>query len=255
MEGAFDFILKPTGSDAHTNRQQLKDSLHEKIEAFRESSGRRKRVTKTADRRATDEPVLVPKAACRAVIIGTSTGGPRALKDLLPKLPDDLPAPLFIVQHMPSRYTSSLARRLNSVCKMTVVEAEDKMEATTGMAIVAPGGRQMKLDQVGSRLVVRINDDPSEHGVKPSADYLIRSAVTSLQGNALAIIMTGMGRDGLAGCRELKQAGGYVFAQSQEDCTVYGMPKAVCDAGLADRILTLQQLETAITRHLRRNGN
>lgn len=256
MEGAFDFILKPSGKNAQANRQLLKESLEEKIKAFRESvSGRKPRVhDSTAKRSATEEPAPIPGTACRAVMIGTSTGGPRALKDLLPQLPANMPAPLLIVQHMPPRYTSSLAKRLNDICPFEVAEGCDQMEAAAGKAIVAPGGKQMKLEYVGSRLSVRVNDDPPENGVRPSADYLIRSAADVLHGNALAVIMTGMGRDGLDGCQHLKKAGGYVFAQSQEDCTVYGMPKAVTDADLVDRILTLKKLETAIPRHLRRNG-
>ena len=257
MEGAFDFILKPSGNNAKLNRQLLKDSLEEKIQAFRESVlGRKRRSTKSTTGSVTcNEPSTVPKAACRAVIIGTSTGGPRALKKLLPRLPADLTVPLLIVQHMPARYTSSLARRLNDVCALEVIEASDQMEAAAGKAIIAPGGKQMKIESVGSRLIVRVNDDPAEHGVKPSADYLIRSAAVALDGDALAVIMTGMGRDGVEGCRRLKQAGGFVFAQSQEDCTVYGMPKAVCEANLVDRCLTLIQLETAIPAHVRRSGN
>ena len=257
LEGAFDFILKPTGNDAQLNRQRLKDTLAEKIKAFRESATQRgRRVSESTTKRSVaEETAPIPSAACRAIIIGTSTGGPRALKQLLPRLPADLPVPLLIVQHMPPRYTSSLAKRLDGICALNVVEATEQMKATPGMAIIAPGGTQMKLESVGSRLSVRVNDDPPENGVKPSVDYLIRSAAHVLEGNALAVILTGMGRDGLVGCQRLKAAGGYVFAQTQEDCTVYGMPKAVVDAELVDRNLTLKQLETAIPRHLRQHGN
>ena len=100
---------------------------------------------------------------------------------------------------------------------------------------------------------MRVNNDPPENGVRPSVDYLLRSASDLLDGNALAVIMTGMGRDGLAGCRQLKQAGGYVFAQSQEDCVVYGMPKAVTEEGLVDRVLPLGKIAPAIVRHITRS--
>ena len=255
MEGAFDFILKPSGNDAQANRRRLQDSLIEKIATFRESDFRREYcVRDSSEKRSESESqALIPGTACRAVVIGTSTGGPRALKNLLPRLPSDLAAPLLIVQHMPPRYTSSLAKRLNDICPFEVVEGSDQVEAVAGQAIIAPGGKQMKLEYVGSRLLVRVNDDPPENGVRPSVDYLIRSAAQVLDGNALAVILTGMGRDGLDGCQYLKQAGGYVFAQRQDDCTVYGMPKAVIDAALADRCLTLGNLETAIPLHLRRD--
>ena len=111
----------------------------------------------------------------------------------------------------------------------------------------------MKLERDGSRLRVRVNDDPPENGVRPSVDYLIRSACDVFDGNFLSVIMTGMGRDGLASCRQLKQTGGYVFAQCEEDCVVYGMPKAVIEENLADRILPLGKIAPAIVRHHKRS--
>jgi two-component system chemotaxis response regulator CheB len=155
---------------------------------------------------------------------------------------------------MPAKYTRSLALRLNEVCPYDVLEASDSMEATAGKAFFAPGGKQMKLEKKNSHLLVRVNDDPPENGVRPSVDYLVRSASEVLDGAALAIIMTGMGRDGLTGCQQLKQDGGYVFAQSQDDCIVYGMPKAIIDQGLADRILTSGKIAPAIVRHLKRSA-
>ena len=119
--------------------------------------------------------------------------------------------------------------------------------------LVAPGGRQLKLECTGDDLLVRVNDDPPENGVRPSVDYLLRSVADVLGGQALAVIMTGMGRDGLEGCRRLKQAGGYVFAQSQDDCVVYGMPKVVIEEDLADRALPLGKIAPAIVRHLNRS--
>ena len=111
----------------------------------------------------------------------------------------------------------------------------------------------MKLESRGANLVVRVNDDPPESGVRPAVDYLLRSAVDVLQGNSLAVIMTGMGRDGLAGCGQLKQAGGFVFAQSQEDCVIYGMPRAVIEENMADRVLPLGKIAPAIVRHVKRS--
>jgi two-component system chemotaxis response regulator CheB len=233
MEGAFDFILKPSSNDSVANRQTLRDALEAKIAAFREASGQRKAngrrpaANQTVAADDVVETAPAPNAVCQAVIIGTSTGGPEALKIVLPKLPAELAVPVLVVQHMPPQYTRSLASRLNELCELEVVEADDKTTAVAGKIIIAPGGKQMKLARAGSSLLVRVNDDPLENGVRPSVDYLVRSASDVLDGNVLAVIMTGMGRDGLAGCRQLKQAGGYVFAQCQNDCVVYGMPKAV----------------------------
>ena len=259
MEGAFDFILKPSSNDSAANRQTLRDALEEKIAAFREASGQRKANRRRSAAKQTiasdevAEAAPAPNTVCQAVIIGTSTGGPEALKIVLPKLPAELAVPVLVVQHMPAQYTRSLASRLNELCELEVVEADDKTAAIAGRVLIAPGGKQMKLETAGSSLLVRVNDDPPENGVRPSVDYLVRSASNVFDGNVLAVIMTGMGRDGLAGCRQLKQTGGYVFAQCQDDCVVYGMPKAVIDEELVDRTLPLGKIAPAIVRHLNRS--
>jgi two-component system chemotaxis response regulator CheB len=262
MEGAFDFILKPSSNDSSANRLALRDELTEKITAFRESSlgrsDRRRRPAGNPARNIATGKVVehspAPATACRLVLLGASTGGPEALKFVLPRIPGTLSAPLLIVQHMPPKYTRSLAGRLNEISELHVLEGEDQMEASAGRAIIAPGGCQMALERSGTSLLVRISDAPAENGVRPSVDFLLRSAVEILQGQALAVIMTGMGRDGLAGCRLLKQAGGYVFAQHQDDCVVYGMPKAVVDNDLADRILPLGKIAPALVRHVKRSN-
>ena len=255
LEGAFDFILKPSGSDSAGNRQRLRDSLNEKICAFRDAAGGRRpggRETRSEDSDDTDA-VPAPRAACEAVILASSTGGPEALKVVLPKMPANFPVPVLAVQHMPPQYTLSLARRLNHICDLEVVEASDNMEARNGRVILAAGGKQMRIERSHGGLRVLVNDDPQEHGVRPSADYLLRSAASAFNGNALAVVMTGMGRDGLAGCQQLKHAGGFVFAQSRHDCVVYGMPKAVIENNLADRILPLGRIAPAIVRHVKRS--
>lgn len=257
LEGAFDFILKPTGSDSATNRQQLGQELQQKVSAFRESASVADHGTvasrRIADGEDLDKAVPTAKSECRAVIVGTSTGGPAALKAMLPRLPADLSVPVLVVQHMPKQYTKSLAMRLNTICELEVIEATDRMDAVAGKVIIAEGGKQMKLASSGNRLIVRVTDDPPENGVRPAVDYLIRSAAEVLDGDSLAVIMTGMGRDGLEGCKSLKQAGGFVFAQGPNDCVVYGMPKAVIEEKLADRILPLGKMAPAIVRHIKRS--
>ena len=259
MEGAFDFVLKPSSGDALGNRQQLRDALAEKIAAFRVSLGQRSSepvAPRDASIRQHEDSVAVTpatKAACRAVIIGASTGGPVALSTVLPKLPADLPVPVLVVQHMPAQYTRSLAARLDGNCKLDVVEAATGLEATAGKIIIAAGGQQTKLSCVENRLLCEVNDDPPENGTRPSVDYLVRSASEVLEGNVLVVIMTGMGRDGLEGCRQLKAEGGRVFVQHQDDCIVYGMPKAIIADDLADRVLSLSRMGPAIVRHVERS--
>jgi two-component system chemotaxis response regulator CheB len=257
LEGAFDFILKPAGADAAENRRTLRDALDEKIGAFRQADPRARR-RRRHERPATVAPPETPAAVaedaavCRAVLMGTSTGGPAALKQVLPALPAALPVPVVVVQHMPPQYTTSLAQRLDEMCELDVMEAATGMPVEPGTVLLAPGGRQMRLDQRNGGVVVRITDDPHENGCRPAVDYMIRSAIEAFDGQALAVIMTGMGRDGLRECIRLRQAGGGVFAQHEEGCLVYGMPKAIVDEDAADRVLPLGRIAGAVVRHVER---
>jgi two-component system chemotaxis response regulator CheB len=251
LEGAFDFILKPAGPDAAENRKALVDALEEKIDGFRQSLGRRRPPSGAAVRKPDVETAPPTGMTCRAVLFGTSTGGPAALKAVLPALPADFPVPVLVVQHMPARYTESLAKRLDESCALEVAEADTGMEVVAGRVLIAPGGRQTRLVRGGDDIRIRVTDDPPEHGCRPSVDYLLRSAVDAYDGEALGVIMTGMGRDGQLGCELLKARGGYVFAQHEEGCTVYGMPKAVVEQGLADRIVPLEMIGSSVVRHVR----
>lgn len=266
LEGAFDFIQKPSGSNVAANRDFLLAALIEKTEAFRASLSNRilKRGLTSPQRQpevmsaaypsvGSDPGAAAPKGfRCEAVAVATSTGGPVALRELLPALPGDLPVPVFIVQHMPPQYTRSLAERLNQVSPMEVVEGIDGMAAEAGFAYVAPGGRHMKVDRRGGKFRIRITDDPLEQCVRPAADYLFRSVAEAYQGQVLAVVMTGMGRDGTAGCREIRDRGGYVIAQHAEGCTVYGMPKAVIDENLAHTVVPLDRIAETVATVVRR---
>ena len=190
---------------------------------------------------------------CEALVIATSTGGPVALREVVPGLPGDLPVPVFIVQHMPAQYTHSLAERLNQVSPMEVVEGVDGMAAEAGFAYIAPGGRQMKIERRAGKYRLRITDDPPEHGCRPAADYLFRSVAEAYHGQVLAVVMTGMGRDGVAGCRDIRQRGGYVIAQHADGCIVYGMPKAVIEEKLAHSVVPLDRLAVAVAYRVRRS--
>ena len=241
LEGAFDFILKPTGKDPAANKARLRRELAEKLAAFRAGDA--------------SSPALVPEGGaaapspsweCAAVVIGASTGGPEALRFLLPKLPGDLSVPVVVVQHMPQQFTRPLAERLNSLSALEVLEAKHGMPLLAGRVLIAPGGQHLKLTGHNDQVAIHATDDPPEHNCRPAVDYTLRSACDTLHGKALAVILTGMGRDGLQGSAALKQQGGRVVAQHMDGCTVFGMPKAIIEAGLADRVVKLPHLPSVV---------
>jgi two-component system chemotaxis response regulator CheB len=179
------------------------------------------------------------------VIIGSSTGGPKALAQVVPDLPGDLNAAVLIVQHMPPQFTALLSARLNNASELEVVEAKPGDRLKRGRVLMAPGGYHMTVKRDGS---VALNKDPEVHGVRPSVDVTMQSAVKNFRGQTHAVILTGMGSDGRDGCREIKAKGGRVITEHESTCAVYGMPKAVVDAGLADRSIPLEQIGREIAR-------
>lgn len=185
----------------------------------------------------------------KIICIGTSTGGPRALEAVLTKLPKDLMAPVVIVQHMPPKFTSSLANRLNSLCELSVKEAENGEILKPGTAYLAPGGRHMTLIQNNLDIKIKIIDTSPVNGHRPSVDVLFDSLcrITNIQ--KIAVIMTGMGSDGTAGLVQLKKNGNTVaIAESQESCIVYGMPKSAIETNLVDYVVKLDEIATKILK-------
>jgi two-component system, chemotaxis family, protein-glutamate methylesterase/glutaminase len=249
MEGAFDFVLKPAGGDLHVTRDTIQRELAEKLAAVRESMG----APVVAAAKPPIELPFRPSAVARfdAIVIGTSTGGPQALRAVIPRLPADLPVPVFVVQHIPAQFTGSLAERLDGMSPLRVVEAADGMLVGPGMVLVAPGGRHLGVGHRGEQVACVLDDGPRRRGCRPSVDHLLESAARLWGGRVLAVMLTGMGCDGLDGCRELKQRGGTVLAQSAEGCVVYGMPKAVSDAGLVDEVVPLERMAARLSAWLR----
>jgi len=184
------------------------------------------------------------------VAIGVSTGGPPAVQKVLSVLPQDFPAGILIAQHMPAAFTGPFAKRLDGVCQITVKEAEDGERLQTGVAYVAPGGKHLRIDQKISRIDVRVVEEPREALYKPSASVLFDAVASGVGRRALGVVLTGMGSDGLEGMRVLKAKGGRALAQSDSTCVVYGMPKAIVDAGLADEIVDIDDMGEAILHNL-----
>lgn len=186
------------------------------------------------------------------VAIGSSTGGPVALQNIIPKLPR-LNVPIIIVQHMPASFTSTFAQRLNGLSQNEVVEAQDNMMLEPGHVYIAPGGHQMILERGAGKTRTRILPADPRVVYHPCVDVTFASIASVYGGNVLSMILTGMGSDGCEGCRILRQKGAVVWAQNEDTCVVYGMPQAVVNAGLADQILPLDKFADCITQEMRRS--
>ncbi|GAB6038746.1 chemotaxis response regulator protein-glutamate methylesterase [Fundidesulfovibrio butyratiphilus] len=180
------------------------------------------------------------------VAIGVSTGGPPAVQKVLSSLPADFPAGIVIAQHMPAAFTGPFAKRLDGVCQLTVKEAQTGDKLLPGMVFIAPGGRHLKIHNRTSKIEIEVADEPREALYKPSANVLVTSVAEGVGRRALGVILTGMGNDGMEGVKVLKQKGGRALAQSDSSCVVYGMPKAIVDAGLADEIVDIDDMAQAI---------
>jgi len=253
--GAVDIILKPKMG----TRQFLEDSavnIRESIKAAA-AAQLRKLPAKVAVTKKLSADVMMPppspgsKAMARTtekiVCIGASTGGTESLRVVIEALPADCPG-VVVVQHMPELFTASFAKRLDSLSKVTVKEAQDGDPVLRGHVLIAPGNRHTLLQRSGARYHVSVQDGPLVSRHRPSVDVLFRSAARFAGANALGIIMTGMGDDGAKGLLEMREAGAATIAQNEETCVVFGMPKEAIALGAADRILPLDLLATEIRR-------
>lgn len=198
----------------------------------------------------TSNPRKVRFPDCRIVVIGASTGGPAALQKVLMALPASYPYPILLVQHMPKTFTQVFAERLNQQCQIAVKEAEDGDRMRPGLALLAPGGLQMMIDpRQHDRVRVLVGDASLTY--KPSVDVTYASAARTFGGKVLGVILTGMGADGCDGAKLLKREGATMWAQNRESCTIYGMPQAVVNAGLADEILELDDIGPLLAQNRR----
>jgi two-component system, chemotaxis family, protein-glutamate methylesterase/glutaminase len=257
--GALDFIRKPDGTDVAANITQLKRDIHAVLQHVRQKQLLSKAVTLLAkpgpkssvpaDIKALQPRIIyapVPKTF-GVCVIGVSTGGPEALSKLVPAFSGPLSVPIFCIQHMPPLFTKSLADSLAKKSKLTVVEATDNEPVLPGVMYIAPGGRHMVVRKKDTQVVIGLNDEPLENSCRPSVDVLFRS-IAAIYGDIgiLAVVLTGMGNDGCNGVRSLKRKGCYCITQSKQSCVVYGMPRAVDEAGLSDKSLPLESIPVEI---------
>ena len=249
--GAVDFIPKSL-SYVSLDIVKIKDSLIEKIRNF---GSRKKSILKnfTLQKKSLSVLDMDSKSVgrkIRFVTIGISTGGPRTLQEVIPRLPKNFPRPVMVVQHMPPKFTKSLAERLDNMSEIKVKEAEHGEIVYPGCVYIAPGGLHMLLKKNHTKIHVTLTDKPSDTPHKPSVDVMLNSVVDIYGGQTLSVIMTGMGKDGLIGSQAVYRKNGKVMAENEDSCVVYGMPKAVVDAGITDKVIRADGIAEAIIEYV-----
>ncbi len=255
--GAIDFISKPS-SIFKVNTDDIIKEINEKI-----VTASKVKFRKSLKRDGIKPTIKIPVAPSqprrkrqprgtkveKIIAIGTSTGGPKALQEVVPKLPGDLNASVIIVQHMPPKFTKSLAERLDGLSEMTVKEAEDRELLKPGYAYIAPGDQHLKIGRSGPDYQIVLTKEPPVTGHRPSADAMYYSLADLGLFNVIGVIMTGMGSDGAKGLERLKhETNGFIIAQNEETCVVYGMPKSAVKTGVVDRECDLQHISNEIVK-------
>ncbi len=248
--GAFDFVAKPSGSIS-LDIETVKEELLAKIRLAAESSiketlknqtRKQKTIKNKASKRRKKADIIKGSKGEKLVVIGASTGGPKALKEVITLLPENFSVPVLIIQHMPPGFTASLAERLNNRSAITIKEAEagDKLEA--GTALLAPGNYHMILESNK----IKLSQEEKLHNVRPSVDKTIESVVKNFEGGIVGVLLTGMGSDGAKGLELIKEVGGETVAQDKATSVVYGMPKAAVELGAADKVLPIHKIAEEI---------
>lgn len=269
--GASDYVTKPANvGSVSIAMQRIRDELIPKIKAFcgHLVAGQVKALRPSATEvglptQKTTSP-FVPKLFQGQIVtapiirqrvdilaIGVSTGGPNALADFLPTLPANLPVPIVIVQHMPPYFTKLLAGRLNDKSAIEIAEAQMGDLLQPGKALLAPGDYHMVLEKIGNDVKVKTNQEPQENSVRPAVDPLFRTVAKIYGSRILAVILTGMGQDGLIGCEHIKEAGGQIIVQDETTSVVWGMPGFVAKAGLAEKVLPLNQIGQEVVNRMK----
>ena len=253
--GAVDFIAKPK-IDLREGMEEIAQELIDKIKAAAVANVKRQALGVRRETKPLN-PYPLPLTSWGAMIkttdtiiaIGSSTGGTEAVKDVLMALPPNTP-PILITQHMPEHFTKTWADRMNSLCRISVKEAEDGDSVLPGHALVAPGSYHMSLVRSGARYTVRVNQDPPVNRHRPSVDVMFASVAQYAGANAVGVILTGMGGDGAREMLTMKRAGAFTIAQDEASCVVFGMPKEAIKLGGVDKILPLSEIPAALVAYV-----
>lgn len=250
--GAVDYLAKP-GAESISMLQDYAEDIREKIRA---ASGARVKSRVRIAVSPTPTPAQ-PKAsfssrllAEKVIAIGASTGGTEAIKEVLCALPGEMP-PIVMVQHMPDTFTPSFAQRLNSLSKLTVIEAQGGERLQPGMAYLAPGHSHMRVRRSGAGLVLDLSQEEPVNRHRPAADVLFWSVADQVRQNAVGVILTGMGKDGAQGLLAMRQAGAWNIGQDQASCVVYGMPREAAEIGALDEVCSLAEISVSLVAKLR----
>ncbi|MEJ8799707.1 chemotaxis response regulator protein-glutamate methylesterase [Trinickia caryophylli] len=262
--GAVDFVTKPKVG-IRDGMLEYSEKLADKIRAA--SRARVRQIVAHHAPAQAHPGAAAPAAAARApminnplvsteklIIVGASTGGTEAIRELLTPLPPDAPA-VMIAQHMPPGFTKSFAQRLNGLCRITVKEAEHGERVLPGHAYIAPGHAHLLLARSGANYIAHLSDDPPVNRHRPSVDVLFRSAAQHAGKNAIGVILTGMGRDGAAGLLDMRNAGAYTLAQDEASCIVFGMPREAIALGAADEVAPLSEMSRRVMARLATMGD
>ena len=256
--GAVDFVAKPK-LDIARGMEEYAIEITDKIRAVAQVRVRKTNIAPLIQEKFSAD-VILPSTKRRyfstekLIVIGASTGGTEAIKEILTKLPVDAPG-VLVTQHMPEHFTKSFAGRLNSLCKISVKEAEHNERILPGYAYIAPGNSHLLIKRSGARYIVELNQGPLVNRHRPSVDVLFRSAANVAGANALGIILTGMGKDGVQGMLELKRAGSHTIAQDEASYVVFGMPKEAIAAGGVSEVLSLQNIARRTMEYLSSQGD
>lgn len=259
--GAVDFLPKRF-EDISKDKEEAKKLLCQRVKDLKQPARKPLRSTTTsassalADKTEKKSPTPVSRVRentslkIKLLAIGTSTGGPVALQKVLVELPENFPVPIVVIQHMPGSFTGAFSERLNQQCKIQVKEAENGDKLMPGVAYIAPGGKQMLVEKSGTQLSLKIVDEIPNQTYKPSVDVTFASINKVVPTNTLAVVLTGMGADGCKGAQLLKQSGSLIWAQDEASCVVYGMPAAVVDAGITEKVMDIKSIGASIAKRV-----